>query len=101
MPAALRAIHRDLYDLTRRAKSDRSQGESSVPRYTQVTYADIIAALRDGDEFEADDVSLLGAHGDTDADRQAIQGSRDRDAAEQLAVALLAAFEANGDAFFN
>ncbi len=88
MPAALRAIHRDLYDLTRRAKSDRSQGESSVPRYTQVTYADIIAALRDGDEVEANDVSLLGAHGDTDADRQAIQGSRDRDAAEQLAAAL-------------
>jgi hypothetical protein len=88
MPAELRAIHRDLYDLNRVANTRRHTWEPPVPRYTQVTYSDIIAALRDGDEFEADDVSLLGAHGDTDADRQAIQGSRDRDAAELLAAAL-------------
>jgi hypothetical protein len=88
MPAALRAIHRDLYDLKRFTNTPRYWWETPVPRYTQVTYSDIIAALRDGDEFEADSVSLLGAHGDTDADRQAIQGSRDRDAAELLAAAL-------------
>ena len=88
MPAALRAIHRDLYDLKRFTDTPRHWWETPVPRYTQVTYADIIAALRDSDGVPAEDVSLLGAHGNTDADRQAIQGSRDRDAAELLASAL-------------
>ena len=88
MPSALRRIHRDLYDQSRRAHTDHSQWEPPVPRYTQVTYGDIIAALHDGREFEATDVSLLGAHGDTPAERDAIRGSRDRDAAELLASAL-------------
>ena len=88
MPASLRRIHRDLYDLTRFANTSRSRWEPPAPRYTQVTYADIIAALRDCDEFQAEDVSLLGAHGSTAADRDAIRGSRDRDAAELLASAL-------------
>ena len=88
MPAALREIHRDLYDLTRFANTPRETWEEAAPRYTQVTYADIIAALRDGDECPAEGVSLLGAHGDTPADRQAIQGSRDHDAAELLAAAI-------------
>jgi hypothetical protein len=88
MPAELRAIHRDLYDLTRFAKTPGSGWGSRVPRYTQVTYADIIAALRDGGGVPAEDVSLLGAHGDTAADRDAIRGSRDHDAAELLASAL-------------
>ena len=88
MPPALREIHRDLYDLTRFADTPRETWEQALPRYTQVTYADIIAALLDGDECQAQGVSLLGAHGDTPADRQAIQGSRDRDAAELLTAAL-------------
>ena len=88
MPPALREIHRDLYDLTRFVDTPRETWEQALPRYTQVTYADIIAALLDGDEGQGQDVSLLGAHGDTPADRQAIQGSRDRDAAELLASAL-------------
>jgi hypothetical protein len=88
MPPALREIHRDLYDLTRFADTPRETWEQALPRYTQVTYADIIAALLDGDEGQGQDVSLLGAHGDTPADRQAIQGSRDRDAAELLTAAL-------------
>ena len=88
MPASLRDIHRNLYDVTRCTHAGRSQWEQPVPRYTQVTYADIIAALRDCDEFQADSVPLLGAHGSTAADRDAIRGSRDRDAAELLASAL-------------
>ena len=88
MPAELREIHRDLYDLTRFADTPRETWEPALPRYTQVTYADIIAALLDGDGGQGQDVSLLGAHGDTPADRQAIQGSRDHDAAELLAAAL-------------
>lgn len=88
MPASLREIHRDLYDVTRCADADRQWWQPPIPRYTQVTYSDIIAALRDCDEFQAGDVSLLGAHGETAADRDAIRGSRDRDAAELLASAL-------------
>jgi hypothetical protein len=88
MPASLREIHRDLYDVTRFSSVSRGKWEPPAPRYTQVTYADIIAALRDCDEFQAPDVPLLGAHGDTAADRDAIRGSRDRDAAELLAGAL-------------
>lgn len=88
MPAELRAIHRDLYDVTRLSTVSRGKWEAPAPRYTQVTYADIIAALRDGGGVQAEDVPLLGAHGDTAADRDAIRGSRDHDAAELLASAL-------------
>ena len=88
MPPALRDIHRDLYDLTRFADAAGNGWETRVPRYTQVTYADIIAALRDDGGVPAEGVPLLGAHGDTAADRDAIRGSRDHDAAELLASAL-------------
>lgn len=88
MPAALREIHRELYDVTDRTHAARMWGEQSIPRYTQVTYADIIAALRECDELQDNDVRLLGAHGETAAERESIRGSRDRDAAELLASAL-------------
>ncbi|WP_353268749.1 hypothetical protein [Gemmatimonas sp.] len=88
MPTALRHIHRELYDLTLDTPDDVNWWERPTPHYTQVTYADIIAALRDSGAFDASDVSLLGAHGDTAFDQRAISGSRDHDAVEQLASVL-------------
>jgi predicted metal-dependent peptidase len=88
MPQALRAIHRDLYDQSLDEPDNLDPWDEPTHRYTQVTYADIIAALHDVDGFDAEDVQLLGAHGDTPAECDAIRGSRDRDAAELLASAL-------------
>ena len=88
MPPALRQIHRDLYDQSLDEPDHLDPWDEPTHRYTQVTYADIIAALHDVDGLGAEDVSLLGAHGDTPAERDAIRGSRDRDAAELLASAL-------------
>ena len=88
MPPALRAIHRDLYDQSLDDQDDLDPWDEPIQRYTQVTYADIIAALHDVGGLGVEDVSLLGAHGDTPAERDALRGSRDRDAAELLASAL-------------
>ena len=88
MPPVLRDIHRDLYDQTLENQDHLDPRNKPTHRYTQVTYADIIAALHDVDGLGAEDVPLLGAHGDTPAERDALRGSRDRDAAELLASAL-------------
>jgi predicted metal-dependent peptidase len=88
MPPALRAIHRELYDQSLDEPDTLDPWDEPAHRYTQVTYADIIAALHEVDGLGAEGVSLLGAHGDTPAERDAIRGSRDRDAAELLASAL-------------
>ena len=88
MPPALRAIHRDLYDQSLDDQDNLDPWDEPTYRYTQVTYADIMAALHDVDGLSAEDVSLLGAHGDTPAERDALRGSRDHDAAGLLASAL-------------
>ena len=51
-------------------------------------YGDIIAALHDSGMVAGPDIPLLGAHGVTRAESQALAGTRDADAAEWLATVL-------------
>lgn len=90
LPSALRAIHRTLYDYTPQAANEYGVSTHTAPPYTQVTYGDIIAALLHSDDGSLGTVQLLGAHGASDAEQQAIAGTRDSDAAEALATALAA-----------
>lgn len=79
-PASLRAIHRRLY----------ATGDASA-LLQAVTYGEIIEALRGHAPGAApgDDVPLLlGAHGTTDAEREALQGARDATAGDVLSAAL-------------
>ena len=77
MPPALRRIHRLLYE-----EADGKAG------HLQLTYSEIIEALRTTADMNAGGVSLLGAHGTTEAEREALSGTRDADAGEALASVL-------------
>ncbi len=78
-PKSLRAIHRLLYDAT-------PDGQS--PDYQQVTYTDIIDALRKSAVPLDDDLLLLGGHGQTETEAAALLGTRDIDAAQAFNDAL-------------
>ena len=77
--AALRTIHRALY---------RECVASGDAPYTQLTYSEIIRALRADATEGANGIALLGAHGNTAEEVHAANGTRDADAADALAVAL-------------
>jgi len=79
MPASLRTIHRTLY---------RETVTTGEPPYTQLTYSEIISALRAHASTGGDSVALLGAHGTTAEELVAGGGTRDVDAADALASAL-------------
>ena len=77
--ASLRKIHRTLYS---------ASVASGEPPYTQLTYSEIIRALRTDATEGAEGVALLGAHGSTAEELRAANGTRDADAADALASAL-------------
>lgn len=77
LPTALRRIHRLLYEAT--------DGEAT---HLTLTYSEIIEALRTTADLNADGVELLGAHGTTESEREAMLGTRDADASEALASVL-------------
>jgi len=77
LPLALRRIHRQLYG-----------GADDDASHLQVTYSEIIEALRSTANLDPVGVPLLGAHGDTEAERDALSGTRDADAGEALASVL-------------
>lgn len=79
MPAPLRVVHRTLYCA--------SVASGDAP-YTQLTYSEIIRALRTNVTERAEGIALLGAHESTDEEVRATGGTRDADAADALASAL-------------
>ncbi len=78
-PESLRAIHHQLYGSTR---AGQSHG------YQEVTYTDIIDALRKSEVPLDGDLLLLGGHGATATELAALSGTRDTDAAQAYDGAL-------------
>lgn len=101
-PAALRRIHRRLYAVLPGDAGTTPLGArhgAPLDDPERVTYSEILRALG-GERFAAEDgagdgedrddlvARLLGAHGTTEAEQDALAGGRDHDAAEQLASAM-------------
>lgn len=83
MPEPLRRIHRQLYDIHAGTIVGHASGA-----YMDVTYGDIIQALRESGECASSGVPLLGAHGVGQVERAALAGTRDVHAAEALSEVL-------------
>ena len=79
LPESLREVHRALYE------SGLSVGE---PPFTQLTYSEIIRALRVDATCGAEGMVLLGAHGSSAEEVRAVSGTRNADAADALQSAL-------------
>ena len=73
LPAALRRVHAQLY----------GSGGAHAGMLT-VTYGEIMEALRSTKHDDDADVELLGAHGATPAEREAMNGTRDSHVADVL-----------------
>jgi len=83
MPAPLRRIHRRLYDIHPGTIKGYASGA-----YMNVTYGDIIEALRESGECTGSGVALMGAHGQGQVEQTALSGTRDANAVEILSEVL-------------